>query len=494
MLRGLFLFLSFAINSIVYAQSNVTSLTSLPSSVEKQLTQAKLPAASISVTVLPLQAQNGKATLSFQAQRLVAPASTMKLVTSAIALDELGPQFRWKTQLLASATPTDGVLNAPLYLKGFADPNLTWEKFAIMLRSLRQQQIRVIEGDLILDRSYFNPARPELQTTQFDDNPDAYYNVVPDALMVHSNLSALEYKSDGKKIAVQMLTPLANIKINSNLRVNDRPCGEWKSGLQNPKIFIQEMGRIEIYLNGTYPKNCQSVHYQNLIERNTYIAAMFKAFWSELGGTWQGKVRDGTAPTEAKVLVERTSDTLADTLRIVNKFSDNGMARISFLTLGAQANLLTTTSSIQITSQNTTQNAAQEVARLWFAKKNINSEGLVIENGSGLSRLDRISTQQLAGVLQAVYQGNWWPEFASSLPIVGVDGTMQKRLKNTNAEARARIKTGYLKDVVAIAGYVRDIHQVEYIVVAIINHDDAAKGKAALDEVINWVAQGQLPN
>jgi D-alanyl-D-alanine carboxypeptidase/D-alanyl-D-alanine-endopeptidase (penicillin-binding protein 4) len=489
MLRGLFFSLSFAISSIVAAQSNssnLTNLTSLPSSVEKQLAQAKLPSSSISVTVLPLQQQNAKASLSVQAQRLVAPASTMKLVTSAIALDELGPHFRWKTQILSSATPTDGILSSALYLKGFSDPNLTWEKFAIMLRSLRQQQIRVIEGDLILDRSYFNPARPELQTTQFDDNPDAYYNVVPDALMVHSNLSALEYKSDGKKIAVQMLTPLANIKINANLRVNDRPCSELKNGLQNPKIFIQEKGNIEIYLNGTYPKNCQSIHYQNFIERNTYIAAMFKAFWSELGGTWKGKVRDGTAPPEAKVLVERASDTLADTLRIVNKFSDNGMARISFLTLGAQANLASTTSS--------TQNAAQEVARLWFAKKNINSEGLVIENGSGLSRLDRISTQQLAGVLQAVYQGNWWPEFASSLPIVGIDGTMQKRLKNTSAEARARIKTGYLKDVVAIAGYVRDIHQVEYIVVAIINHDDAAKGKAALDELINWVAQGQLAN
>lgn len=491
MLRGLFLSLSLACSSILAAQSN---LTSLPSSVEKQLIQAKLPTSSISVTVLPLQQQNAKASLNYQAQRLVAPASTMKLVTSAIALDELGPQFRWKTQILSSTTPTDGILSSALYLKGFSDPNLTWEKFAIMLRSLRQQQIRVIEGDLILDRSYFNPARPELLSTQFDDNPDAYYNVVPDALMVHSNLTALEFKSDGKKIAVQMLTPLANIKINANLRLNDRPCSEWKSGLQTPKLFIQEMGRIEIYLNGTYPKNCQSIHYQNLIERNTYIAAMFKAFWSELGGTWKGKVRDGTAPTEAKVLVERASDNLADTLRIVNKFSDNGMARISFLTLGAQANLASTSNSAQITTPNLTQHAAQEVARLWFAKKNINSEGLTIENGSGLSRLDRISTHQLAAVLQAVYQGNWWPEFASSLPIVGIDGTMQKRLKNTSAEARARIKTGYLKDVVAIAGYVRDLHQVEYIVVAIINHDDAAKGKAALDELINWVAQGQLAN
>ena len=108
-----------------------------------------------------------------------------------------------------------------------------------------------------------------------------------------------------------------------------------------------------------------------------------------------------------------------------------------------------------------------------------------------MSRLDRISSEQLALVLRAVYQGNWWAEFASSLPIVGIDGTMQKRLKNTPAEGRARIKTGYLKDVVAIAGFVRDIHQNEHIVVAMINHEDAIKGRAALDELINWVAQGQ---
>ena len=337
MRHGLFLFIVLAMSSIVSAQTNIPDITTLPSSVEKQLMLAKLPPSSMSVTVLPMQTLNNKASLNFQAQRLVAPASTMKLVTSAIALDELGPHFRWKTQILSTSLPSDGVLKTPLYIKGYADPNFTWEKFANMLRSLRQQQIRVIEGDLILDRSYFYPSRQELQSSQFDDNPDAYYNVVPDALMIHSNLSALEYKSDGKKIAVQLLTPLANVKIHSNLRLNDRPCSDWKNGLQLPRIFIQEKATIEIYLNGSYPKHCQSIHYQNLIERNTYIAAMFKTFWTELGGTWKAKVRDGVTPEDAKVVVERTSETLADTLRIVNKFSDNSMARISFLTLGAQS-------------------------------------------------------------------------------------------------------------------------------------------------------------
>jgi len=133
------------------------------------------------------------------------------------------------------------------------------------------------------------------------------------------------------------------------------------------------------------------------------------------------------------------------------------------------------------------------VIRAWLAKNGISDTGLQIENGSGLSRTDKISANQLASILRVAANSNWYPEFASSLPIVGIDGSMRNRLKFSAAEARARIKTGTLKNVVAVAGYVRDQQQNDWIVVGIINSDEAgiSRARPVLDEVINWVANGR---
>jgi D-alanyl-D-alanine carboxypeptidase/D-alanyl-D-alanine-endopeptidase (penicillin-binding protein 4) len=115
----------------------------------------------------------------------------------------------------------------------------------------------------------------------------------------------------------------------------------------------------------------------------------------------------------------------------------------------------------------------------------------VLENGSGLSRTERISANQMAAILEVGARSLWNPEFSSSMPVAALDGTMRKRLKGSPGELRARIKTGTLKNTTAIAGYVRDIRDQQWIVVAMINHDEARKAKSALDELLNWVAAGR---
>jgi D-alanyl-D-alanine carboxypeptidase/D-alanyl-D-alanine-endopeptidase (penicillin-binding protein 4) len=127
--------------------------------------------------------------------------------------------------------------------------------------------------------------------------------------------------------------------------------------------------------------------------------------------------------------------------------------------------------------------------RQWLQRHHIDAAGLVLENGSGLSRLERISPAQMAAVLQAASDSPWAPEFQASLPIVGLDGTMRNRLGTSAAAYRARIKTGTLKNVTAIAGYVHDANGQPCVVVAMINHDLANQGgRAALDALIDWVA------
>jgi D-alanyl-D-alanine carboxypeptidase/D-alanyl-D-alanine-endopeptidase (penicillin-binding protein 4) len=461
--------------------STATAQDKLPQGITSALEKAGLPTSSLSLLVTPMT--GGTPVLAHNSDLAVSPASTMKLVTSLIALEELGPTFRWKTQVLSDSLIQRETLRGNLYLRGGGDPNLTWDKLSIMLRNLRQLGLRKIKGDIILDRSYFQPTRLDLGVAQFDETPDAYYNVIPDALLIHSNLTSIQLDSNTSNIATRLLTPLANVKLANHLRFNSRPCQEWATDWLPPTLDITKNRQIEIVLNGGFPRNCKISTHVNILDRNTYIASMIRALWTELDGSWQGSVRDGITPAGATLLTERQSETLADTIRIVNKQSDNGMARFLYLTLGAEStNARNYPDHLQ---------AADARVHAWFSRQGIRDDGLVMENGSGLSRLERISAQQLAALLQAAARSNWFAEFASSMPIVAVDGTMRKRLKGTAAEGRSRIKTGTLNNALAVAGYVRDINDVNWIVVGIINSDEARKGKAVLDELIAWVAAGR---
>lgn len=455
--------------------------TELPSAVDAALKKVNISASNLSLIVVPTT--GGSPLLSQYAERAMNPASTMKLLTTQAALDELGPNFRWKTQILADTPPKQEVLSGKLYLRGGGDPNLTWDKLAIMLRKLRQQGLRTIEGDIVLDRSYLQPSRPDLNAPLFDEAPDAYYNVVPDALLIHSNIIAFALEADASKLSVRLMTPLDKITINNRLQLNNKPCAEWEKTWLPPGIENTKGQQIEITLNGSFPRRCEKTTYLNLLDRNLYIAHMLRLLWQEMGGSWQGQVVDGVTPATAILLGERQSETLADTLRIINKYSDNSMARLLYLTLGAE--------SVNAKNYSDHLQAAQARIHSWLALQGINEQGLVLENGSGLSRIERISAAQLAGVLQAAVRSNWYPEFASSLPIVALDGTMRKRLKNGLNSGNARIKTGSIKDAISIAGYVRDLQDRQWIVVGIINGENAGKGRPALDELIAWVAAGQ---
>ena len=323
-------------------------------------------------------------------------------------------------------------------------------------------------------------AKQYANTIPFDEYPDAYYNVIPDALLIHSNISSIALQSDVDNIDARLLTPLSNTIIINQLTLNKKPCATWEKTWQTPTVAVSG-DAIGITLNGSFPRNCKITQHINILDRNQYIAHVIRALWQELGGTWQGQAIDGETPVNAHLLIEHQSETLADIIRIVNKHSDNTMARSIYLSLGAQ-------SGVQINA-NSAQTADARI-RAWLFNHDINDAGLVMENGSGLSRSEQISAKQMAALLLAGAHSNWYPEFASSLPLAGMDGTMRRRLKNSPAAQHARIKTGTLKDSIAIAGYVRDIHDQNWIVVAMINNEAAENARAALDLLINWVAIG----
>ena len=455
--------------------------SALPDAINTSLQKAGIPASAVSVVVLPITTTNFDAVVVSQnADVAMHPASTMKLVTTLVALEELGPDFRWKTTMLSDAPHATEVLNGNVYLRGGGDPDLNVQKLGAMLRDLRNQGVREINGNIVLDRSYFQPARPDANAIPFDEYPDAYYNVIPDALLIHSNISSIALQSDADNIDARLLTPLNNTTLINQLTLNKKPCATWEKTWQAPTVAVSG-DTIGITLNGSFPRNCKISQHINILDRNQYIAHVIRALWQELGGTWQGQAIDGNTPDYAHLLIEHQSETLADIIRIVNKHSDNAMARSIYLSLGAQ-------SGVQINA-NSAQTAEARI-RAWLFRHGINDAGLVLENGSGLSRSEQISAKQMAALLLAGAHSNWYPEFASYLPLAGMDGTMRRRLKDSPAAQHARIKTGTLKDSIAIAGYVRDIHDQNWIVVAMVNSAAAENARPALDLLINWVAIG----
>lgn len=457
-----------------------TAFDELPAPVREAMERLGMPPDRLSLLVMPKH--GGPARLAWLADLPRAPASTIKALTTLAALERLGPVHRWRTEALALQPPdARGVLRGPLVLRGNGDPDFTYVRLQELLRELRRQGVQRIEGDVWLDRSAFEPARPELGAPPFDETPDAYYNVIPDALLLHGNLLFLQIHATQDRLSVSAThPPLQGLSIDTRgLVLRDGACADWESSWQPPEAEQRPDGRTVVRLRGSFPRGCSADTETNVVERNAYWEHVLGALWQELGGRWQGRVRDGVAPAGALLLAARPSDTLADIVKRVNKPSDNTMARLLFLTLGAQA----------LQGQpGDTRAAADGVLRDWLRGRDIDAAGLVLDNGSGLSRSERISARQLAHLLHAGADSDWAPEFEASLPIAGIDGTLRRRLKDTPAAVRARLKTGTLRDVDGIAGYVRDLARREWIVVAIVNGPEGRRARPVLDALVAWVA------
>ncbi len=459
----------------------------LPEPVASKMAANNIAPDAISVLVL----RGEVPLLSYLADRPMQPASTMKLVTTLVALDTLGPVFRGRTELRSSAPVIGKTLQGDLVLRGGADADFSSEVLTAMLQTLRNQGIERIAGNLVLDRSLFNPSRLDVGLPPFDESPEAYYNVIPDALLVNKNMVQLDMRSTGGKLQLAMQPALEKVVVDADMRLVDAECGKWEDGWKLPEAVAAPDGKIKVMLHGTFPKNCARTYSINVIDRQDYLGRLFRAAWRQVGGRFTGAVVDGVTPPEAKLLAEHAARALPEIVRDINKPSDNTLARTVFLSMGALETDPVLGSRPLAPSSDSTSARADAAVRNWMRQHGINDAGMVLENGSGLSRLERISPAQLGGLLQAGLRSDWAPEFMASMPIVAVDGTMRRRLKDSAAAGHARMKTGTLSNVTAIAGYVRDASGQQCVVVAMINSDQVkdGKGRAVLDTLVDWVAR-----
>jgi len=444
------------------------------------LKAAGLPEDSVGAVVI--RARDGAAVLEHRSSESLQPASTLKSLTALVALERLGPAYRGRTELRAAGEAADGVLRGSLVLRGLGNVDFDWRAFERLLGALRLQGVREIDGDFIVDLSWFRPARTDVGAPPFDEELEFRYNVIPDALLLNTYLIDLDIVARGETVRMITSPALEGVSVVPDFTLVARDCGDWEDGWKIPAVSASADGAVTIKVRGEFPRECTATTAINVIDRIAFADRLFRSLWKHMGGTFRGRTREAAAPADSRIVAEHVSRPLSQVVIDVNKRSDNPITRVVYLTLGAR--------SEGGEDLDTARRAEREVRR-WLVERNIGTRGLVLDNGSGLSRSERITPAQLAAVLRAGLTSPWAPEFLASFPIVGVDGGMRSRLKGTAAAAQGRIKTGTLRDVSAVAGYVKDEAGDTHVVVAMINHPlaDRRVARPILDMLIEWVAR-----
>ncbi len=440
--------------------------TPLPPEVTRALQQAQLPVSALHAVVAP--ASGGPERLSHQATLSVNPASLMKLVTTAAAFDLLGPAFVWRTPVYTEGTIGQGVLRGHLYIQGQGDPKLVVERLWLLLRRVQAMGIQRIEGDIVLDRSAFDV--PVVDPAAFDGDPTRPYNASPDALAIHFKSVLLHWVPDPRQGVARLHAepPIAGLRLPEAVPLQKGPCTDYRAQLKADFSAADQW-----VFRGSYPSECgERVWPVAYTDPEQHAARTIAGVWRAIGGQLTGQVREGRVPPAAPLLLTTESPTLAELARDINKFSNNLMADQVFLTLSWQSG---GTGRPQ---------ASREGLQRWWDRR-IGVPGLVVDNGSGLSRTGRITAQGLATLLQQAWAGPHMSELMSTLPVSGQDGTL-RRLKS---QAVAHLKTGSLRNVLAVAGYVDGEGGQRRVLVAIIEHPQAQSGRGVIEALVDWAAK-----
>jgi serine-type D-Ala-D-Ala carboxypeptidase/endopeptidase (penicillin-binding protein 4) len=462
-----------------------------PATVLAALARANVPVSALSALVVPVTGA-GADRLRFQADLPVNPASVMKLVTTYAAMDMLGADFTWRTDFFTDGQIDNGTLRGNLYVRGGGDPKLVLERIQDTFFALHSKGVQVILGDMVLDHSGFE--LPAHDPGEFDGESLRPYNASPDALLVNFKSLVLTFQPDAAAGVARVTSepPMARLAIDATVPLSRSGCGNWRDALQ---ARFDDANAIRF--EGSFSPRCGEkvwpVAYQ---EPASYAERAFEGLWRASGGAITGHVRTGVVPKGARLLHEARSLPLTDIISDVNHWSNNVMAQQVFLTLGrlapptrqeAHSAPLGTFTPLRT---GRFERSREVVARWWRSTFGIRSTPPVMDNGSGLSRTERITPQGLADLLRHAARHPQGNSFVASLSVAGVSGTASRLAQGRNSAARgnAWIKTGTLKDVTGIAGYVDAVDGSRYAVVGFVNHPNATAARPALDALLEWAA------
>ncbi len=456
------------------ALAELAASTGIPPTVTAALARARIPVEQVSLLVAP--ADGGAPLVNLHTATPFNPASVMKLVTTAAALDVLGAAYTWRTPVWADGSWQDGTLHGNLYIQGQGDPKLVVERLWLLLQQIRQAGIQHIAGDLVLDNTAF--ALPPHEAGAFDGEPLRPYNAAPDALLVNFKALVLHFTPDAAQgvARVGITPPLAGVEVSPTLPLAaaGSDCGAWHN-----KVGAAFGNSRAITFGGHYPASCGSKSWPLAYAApNEFAARAIAGMWLSMGGSIGGQVRFAAVPQDVRqrpVLAETVSPALTEVIRDINKYSNNVMASQLFLSMGLHA---TGTGSYE---------SANATLQQWWRTRLGDTPPPVISNGSGLSRTDRVSASSLGAMLQAMWRSPSMSEFVSSMPIAGIDGTLRR--SRVRQPGSSHLKTGTLNNASALAGYVLANNGRHYVLVAIANGPGAPAARPAFEALVDWTME-----
>jgi len=447
--------------------------TDLPPGVQSALNARNVPHESLSVYVSDVD--TGEVVLEWLDDEPRNPASTIKLLTTLVALDVLGPAYRWRTDVYIAGELKGGKLDGDLMLKGYGDPFLVTERVWQLLRNIRHEGIREISGDLLLDDSWFEIG--EYDPAAFDRQPLRAYNVAPNALMMNFKVVRYVFEPDhaGGSVDVTMDPLLDNLSVENRLGLSNGSCRGYQRGI----TVTTNEAADKVRFSGRFPNGCKRYAMdRTVLSHNEFVYGLFDSLWRESGGSIAGGWKKVVVEEEAEPLLSFDSRPLAQMIALINKHSNNVMARQLMYTLGAEVN-----------GPQGTEDSGKVVIEKWLADNGLASTELAIENGAGLSRKTRTTARDMAAMLQFAWRQPYMPEYLASLSLSGLDGTLRRRFGDTNLVGKAHLKTGSLDHVTAIAGFLQSRSGRRFAVVAMQNYEDIHRGpgEEVQEAILRWL-------
>jgi D-alanyl-D-alanine carboxypeptidase/D-alanyl-D-alanine-endopeptidase (penicillin-binding protein 4) len=443
----------------------------LPVGVRSALQIRQVPGDTLSIHIENVD--TGEVVLSWLPDEPRNPASTMKLLTTLVALDTLGPAYRWKTDIYALGDIHAGRLDGDLLLKGHGDPFLVTERVWQMLRKIRQAGISEITGDLLLDDSYFDIGNYD--PAAFDRQPLRAYNVAPNALLTNFKVVRYWFEPAGDTVDVRLDPLLSNLEVENRLRTRQGYCGGYQRGIT--VTLNEDLDRVTF--SGKFPDGCKRYAMdRTVLSHNEFAYGLFDSLWRETGGSFSGNWRNAVVAEDAEPLLTFESPPLTEMIASVNKHSNNVMARQVLYTLSAE-----------VLGAPGTEAGGREVIANWLTDNNLDSCKLAIANGAGLSREARITAADMASLLRFAWKQPYMPEYLSSMSLTGLDGTLSRRFRDSDLVGTAHLKTGSLDHVTAIAGYLQARSGRRFSVVALQNFEDIHRGpgEEVQEALLRWL-------
>ncbi|ARF17145.1 D-alanyl-D-alanine carboxypeptidase/D-alanyl-D-alanine-endopeptidase [Sporosarcina ureae] len=481
-LLGAMLFIASVTTPIIEGQAAAAqqSYKGLEAGINQVITSQRMRGTRSSIIVR--EADSNRIVYQYRRNKGVTPASNVKVLTSTAALEVLGKDYTFDTDVLTNGTVKNGILDGHLYLRGTGDPTLLEADLLRLARHMRESGIHSVTGHIVADDTWFDTQR--LSPGIYKSDETYYYAAQVSALTISPNkdydagttIVQAKPTRNGRAGAVTLTPHTDIVKVVNRTRTVPK-------NQRNTVTIKRQQGTNTIIVSGNIPLHSNGKRQWVTVSNPTaYTADVFKRALAKEGIKLQptARVTRGKTPVNAKLLAKKESMSLYYLMMPFMKYSNNSHAEILAKSMG------------RAVYNEGSWNAGLRVVRETLEKDGISTKGMYLEDGSGMSHKNKIPSEKISEVLYVAQSKEWYPAFERSLPIAGVNdrmlgGTLRNRLTSPVVRGKVQAKTGSLNGTDSLSGYVKTRSGQE-LIFSILTENVRGTAKPDIDKMVQIMA------